>query len=129
MQAKSHINDVRFFDAIVKVAKNKYFWIKNCAGWIGFLEGASGVVIQWTYMYGRPKVDLAQYGLVTTIIGNSALFAMMFAPFIIKKIGKRNLLILCNLMNILLLLLLLPFYKWMYPKKVDKCVRIRDKKK
>lgn len=111
VQAKSHINDVRFFDAIVKVAKNKYFWIKNCAGWIGFLEGASGVVIQWTYMYGRPKEDLAQYGLVTTIIGNSALFAMMFAPFIIKKIGKRNLLILCNLMNIVLLLLLLPFYK------------------
>lgn len=111
VQAKSHINDVRFFDAIVKVAKNKYFWIKNCAGWIGFLEGAAGVIIQWTYMYGRPKEDLAQYGLVTTIIGNSALFAMMLAPFVIKKIGKRNLLILCNLMNIVLLLLLLPFYK------------------
>lgn len=111
VQAKSHINDVRFFDAIVKVAKNKYFWIKNCAGWIGFLEGALGIIIQWTYMYGRPKEDLAQYGLVTTIIGNSALFAMIFAPFVIKKIGKRNLLILCNLMNIVLLLLLLPFYK------------------
>ncbi|MGN0535015.1 MAG: MFS transporter, partial [Eubacterium sp.] len=40
IQAKTHVIQIKFTDAIRAVAKNKYFWIIALAGWIGFLETA-----------------------------------------------------------------------------------------
>ena len=101
---------VTFKDAIVTISKNKYYWIINIAGWIGFLESASGVILTWTFVYGMPEKQ-QHMGLATTIISNGALWAMLSAPFIIRKLGKRNLLIGCNIANVILLSLLYPFYK------------------
>lgn len=101
---------VTFKDAIVTISKNKYYWIINIAGWIGFLESASGVILTWTFVYGMPEQQ-QHMGLATTIISNGALWAMLSAPFIIRKLGKRNLLIGCNVANVILLSLLYPFYK------------------
>lgn len=101
---------VTFKDAIVTISKNKYYWIINIAGWIGFLESASGVILTWTFVYGMPEKQ-QHMGLATTIISNGALWAMLSAPFIIRKLGKRNLLIGCNVANVILLSLLYPFYK------------------
>jgi len=101
---------VTFKDAIVTISKNKYYRIINIAGWIGFLESASGVILTWTFVYGMPEQQ-QHMGLATTIISNGALWAMLSAPFIIRKLGKRNLLIGCNVANVILLSLLYPFYK------------------
>ena len=43
-------------------------------------------------------------GLANTVIGNAALWSMLSAPFVIKKIGKRNLLILANAINVFVIL-------------------------
>lgn len=110
VQAKTHVTQIKFFDAIRAIAKNKYFWITSLAGWIGFLEGATGVIFSWTFVYGHPD-KMATYGVLTTVIGNSALWAMLLAPWIISRMGKRNLVILCNLMNIVFLALLYPFFQ------------------
>ena len=40
IQAKTHVIQIKFTDAIREVAKNKYFWIISLATWIGFLETA-----------------------------------------------------------------------------------------
>lgn len=101
---------VTFKDAIVTISKNKYYWIINIAGWLGFLESASGVILTWTFVYGMPEKQ-QHMGLATTIISNGALWAMLSAPFIIRKLGKRKLLIGCNVANVILLSLLYPFYK------------------
>lgn len=101
---------IRLVDAIREVAKNKYFWITSLAGWLGFLEGASGVALSWTFVYGNGGKNAPMLGLVNTLIGNAALYPMILAPFAIKYIGKRNLLIGCNLINVLLLALMYPFY-------------------
>lgn len=101
---------VTFKDAITTIAKNKYYWIINIAGWIGFLESASGVILNWTFVYAMPEKQ-QHMGLATTIISNGALWAMLAAPWVIRKMGKRNLLIGCNICNVILLSLLLPFYK------------------
>lgn len=42
-------------------------------------------------------------GVANTVIGNGALWSMLIAPFIIRRFGKRNLLIWCNVANIFLL--------------------------
>lgn len=93
---------VRIFDALREIAKNKYYWIINIAVWIGFLEGAYGAILGWTFLYSDNGNKAVFYGTATTIIGNAALWAMILAPFAIKFFGKRNLLILCNILNIII---------------------------
>lgn len=107
--AESHVTQFKFSDAFRAVAKNKYFWITSLAGWLGFLEGAVGVIIGWTFIYAYPN-RMGLYGVATTLIGNAALWAMLLCPVAIRVIGKRNLLIWCNVANVLLIGLLYPLY-------------------
>lgn len=107
--AESHVTQFKFSDAFRAVAKNKYFWITSLAGWLGFLEGAVGVIIGWTFIYAYPD-RMGLYGVATTLIGNAALWAMLICPIAIRVIGKRNLLIWCNVTNVVLIGLLYPLY-------------------
>ena len=107
--AESHVTQFKFSDAFRAVAKNKYFWITSLAGWLGFLEGAVGVIIGWTFIYAYPD-RMGLYGVATTLIGNAALWAMLICPIAIRVLGKRNLLIWCIVTNVVLIGLLYPLY-------------------
>ena len=107
VQAKSHVVTVRFIDALRAVAKNKYFWIISLAGWLGFLEGAQGTILQWLYNYGKLCTS-EQYSIITLIYGNASLWGMLMAPFCIKKWGKKKVLIATNIFNIIFIALLYP---------------------
>lgn len=107
--AESHVTQFKFSDAFRAVAKNKYFWITSLAGWLGFLEGAVGVIIGCTFIYAYPD-RMGLYGVATTLIGNAALWAMLVCPIAIRVLGKRNLLIWCNVTNVVLIGLLYPLY-------------------
>ncbi len=109
IKPKSKENEVRFFDAIRAIVKNKYFWIINIAAWAGFLEMSYGSIMSWTFVYANPDKEY-MLGVATTIVSNGALWAMIAAPFLIRKFGKRNLLIGCNCLNIVLLSILLFTY-------------------
>ena len=103
VQAKTHTVHIKFTDAFRAVAKNKYFWIISLAGWIGFLESAFKNILGWLYNY-QNACSAGEYSLITTILGNASLWPMMFAPFIIRAIGKRNMLIFSNILNIFFIL-------------------------
>lgn len=107
--AESHVTQFKFSDAFRAVAKNKYFWITSLAGWLGFLEGAVDVIVGWTFIYAYPN-RMGLYGVATTLIGNAALWAMLICPIAIRVLGKRNLLIWCNITNVVLIGLLYPLY-------------------
>lgn len=109
IQAKTHIVHFKFTDAFRAVAKNKYFWITSLAGWLGFLETAVAVITGWTFIYGYPD-RMGTYGIAVTLIGNASLWAMLISPIAIRKIGKRNLLIWCNIANVFLIGALYPLY-------------------
>ncbi len=100
---KSGGASVRIIDALREVAKNKYFWITTSASWVGFLENSYGIVLSWSFVYAYGGKYEATLGVVNTIIGNAALWSMIIAPILISKIGKRNMLIMCNILNIVLL--------------------------
>ena len=108
---KRGVEYVSIIDSLREVAKNKYFWIINSASWVGFLESAYGVILSWSFVYAFNGEKQAYLGLANTIIGNAALWSMMIAPFIMNWIGKRNLLIAHNILNVILLALLIPCYK------------------
>lgn len=97
---------IRIIDAVREVAKNKYYWIIQSAAWIGFLEVGYGVVLSWSFVYGYGGKYESYLGLANTVIGNAALWSMIIAPFAIKFMGKRNLLIAANSFNVLVLIVL-----------------------
>ena len=109
--AKRPVEYVNLMDSLREVAKNKYFWIINLGSWVGFLEGSSAVLVNWTFNYSDDGAHKAYMGLATTLISNAALWAMMLAPFAIKLMGKRNLLIVHNTINVVLYAILLLVYK------------------
>lgn len=108
---KKKLEPVRMFDAIREVAKNKYYWIIQVANWVIFLESGYGVILSWSFVYGNNGDYAAAYGPVGTIISNAALWSMLFTPVVIKTIGKRNLLIAANSINVLVLICVYFTYK------------------
>lgn len=108
VQAKTHVVQIKFLDALKAVAKNKYFWITSLAGWIGFLESSYSNILSWLYNYGG-ACSGSVYGLVVTVYGNASLWGMLLAPFCIRKWGKKSVLVVTNLFNIVFILCMLPF--------------------
>lgn len=107
IQAKTHTVQLKFWDALRSVARNKYFWIMSLAGWMGFLELAFTNVMGWLYNY-QNVCSAGQYSLIITIAANASLWAMVFAPFFIRAFGKRKLLIFTNILNIVFISAMLP---------------------
>lgn len=108
VQAKTHIVRIKFTDALRAVAKNKYFWIISLASWIGFLESAYSNILAWLYNYGG-ACSGNEFSLIQTIYGNASLWGMILAPFCIKRWGKKAVLIVTNLFNVLFILMMYPF--------------------
>lgn len=99
VQARTHTIQISFVDSFKAVAKNKYFWIIALAGWIGFLEGAYGNILSWSYNYGH-TCNGTTFALIQTLTGNASLWGMLLAPVCIRRWGKRNVLIAVNFMNV-----------------------------
>lgn len=107
VQPKNHTVTMSFTDAFRAVARNKYFWIISLAGWIGFLEGSFGTIMGWMYNY-QEACSATQYAVITAISGNASLWPNLFAPFLIRRFGKKKVLILSNILNIVFIALMLP---------------------
>ena len=110
IQAKTHVIQVKLTDSLRAVARNKYFWIISIAGWVSFLEMSYSRILGWMYNY-QDVCSAGEYSIITMIFGNSAFIAMLFAPILIRKIGKRNLLILSNVLNVCFIMTMYPIVK------------------
>ena len=108
---KKQPEPVRMLDALREVAKNKYFWITQAAAWVVFLESGYAFIFSRTFFYAYDGKYAGSLGLANTIIGNAALWAMMLCPFAIKAIGKRNILIISNAVNMVFLMILYFVYQ------------------
>ncbi len=109
VQARTHVVQIKFLDAIRAVAKNKLFWVISLAGWVGFLENTYGNMIQWCYQYHNDDgISAGAYTVITLFIGNASFWGMLAAPFAIRKWGKKNVLIVTNIINAAFLALLYP---------------------
>ena len=107
VQAKTHTVKIKFTDAFRAVVRNKYFWIISLAGWIGFLENAVQNIMDWLYSY-QDACSPAEYSLIVTIRGNASLWPMLFIPFLIRVLGKRKILVVSNVVNVIFIILMLP---------------------
>lgn len=98
--AKDYTPKVPFFKGIGAGTQNKYQWARSITGWLILLQGGIGSVTTWYFYYGIKDVlglSTQQQGVLngtlTTILGAAATPAMLLAPLLIRKVGKRNLFI------------------------------------
>lgn len=103
VQAKTHTIQISFMDSLKEVAKNKYFWIISLAGWLGFLEGAYGNILSWSYTYGH-TTNGTWFSIINLITSNASMWGMILAPFCIRRFGKKKVLLGINALNILFIL-------------------------
>ena len=117
VQAKTHTVKIKFTDAFRAVVRNKYFWIISLAGWIGFLENAVQNIMDWLYSY-QDACSPAEYSLIVTIRGNATLWPMLFIPFLIRALGKRKILVVSNIVNVIFIILMLPIIRLGDPSQI-----------
>lgn len=98
--AKDYTPKVPFFKGIGAGIQNKYQWARSITGWLILLQGGIGSVTTWYFYYGiKDVLGLSTQkqgvlnGTLTTILGAAATPAMLLAPLLIRKVGKRNLFI------------------------------------
>ena len=104
--SKDYVPKVPFFKGIVAGIQNKYQWAKSINSWFILLASGVGNITTWYFYYGiKEMLDLttakqgALNGTLMTVLGAAATPAMFLAPILIRKMGKRNLVIfylVCN---------------------------------
>ena len=107
--SKSYNQKVGLIEGMVGIYKNKYWWIKQIASIIGFLESSFSVIFAWMYIYGTQ--NMVQYSLLTTIYGTASTIAMVITPLLLRKLGNRGILLFHNVANIGCLSLMFLVYK------------------
>ncbi|MBR3684721.1 MAG: MFS transporter [Clostridia bacterium] len=107
--SKSYNQKVGLIEGMVGIYKNKYWWIKQIATIIGFLESSFSVIFGWMYIYGTQ--DMVQYSLLTTVYGTASTIAMVITPLLLRKLGNRGILLFHNVANIGCLSIMFLVYK------------------
>ena len=106
--SKDYVPKVPFFKGIVAGIQNKYQWAKSINSWFILLASGVGNITTWYFYYGiKEMLNLttakqgALNGTLMTILGAAATLAMFLAPILIRKMGKRNLVIFYLVFNTL----------------------------
>lgn len=85
---RRQVQKVKFVDGFVKICKNRYFWINNVATWFAFARGAVTACMMWAYVYMLQNEVIQS--VASLVMGTASLVGMVMGPFIIKKTGKKN---------------------------------------
>lgn len=109
VSSKNYVQKVNILEGTLEIFRNKHWWIRTVSGWIGFLEGATGVIFSWIFIYGTQ--DYTMYGIMNTVTGTASGLAMFATPFLLKKLGNRKLLLYHNGLNIFFVIGMLCSFK------------------
>lgn len=95
--SKDYTPKVPFFKGVGAGIANKYQWARSLTSWFILLQAGVGNVTTWYFYYGIKDVlgltteqQGVMNGTLTTILGFAATPAMLLAPVLIRKMGKRN---------------------------------------
>ena len=103
---------VSFFEGAKEISTNKYFWIVTIfnvlAGIRGFAN-ITGWICQFSFKSSNAKTIANLF--CTTLLMNALVVGMLTGPFLIKRFGKRNVLLVANIGFTVMLVVQLIFYK------------------
>jgi Na+/melibiose symporter-like transporter len=85
---REHRPEVSMRRGFKAVLKNKYLWILNISGILGAVSWGSINLLNIIIIYGMRQDWLL--GIMATAVGISGAPGNLFLPFIVKRLGKRN---------------------------------------
>ena len=94
---KNYVAKVKFSEGVRQVAKNKYFWLLNFYNVLSGLKFGIGSILAWYCVYQIRNENML--GIMNTVIGTASVPLMLLAPILAKKIGKRNIIIITNILR------------------------------
>lgn len=105
IQEQEHKPQVGIFKGAKEVLRNKYLWITNVSQWLGSFQAGVINITNMLIIYSMRKDWFI--GVLATIIGTAWTPGMLLAPWLIKKMGKKKLVLLgkylfvaCSLLQI-----------------------------
>lgn len=103
--AKNFKQKQSFLQGCKKTFSNKFFWILNVSNFLGILKMVMSTLLLWYVIYdvapalteqGWGKLASSAQSVIQTVIGGACVPGMLLTPWVIKKIGKKKLLLIVN---------------------------------
>lgn len=89
IQEEDHKPQVSILKGSKEVFRNKYLWITNISAWLGSFSAGLINITNMLIIYSMRQDWFI--GILGTILGTAWTPGMLLAPILIKKFGKRNL--------------------------------------
>lgn len=103
VQEQEHKPQIDMKKGFKEVLRNKYLWITNISGWIGTFAAGSINIVNMLIIYSMRQDWVI--GIMATILGTAWTPGMLLAPIIIKKFGKKKIMLISKYTSVLCSLL------------------------
>lgn len=103
IQEQDHKPEINMRKGFKEVLRNKYLWITNISTWITTFSTGAINIVNMLIIYSM-RQDWFQ-GIMSSILGTAYTPGMLLSPWLIKKFGKKRLMLFCKYMNVLCSLL------------------------
>ena len=85
---KEHKPDINMKKGFKSVLKNKYLWITNISGLLGNISAGVINIVSAMFIYALRQDWML--GIVNAVLAIAGTPGLLLVPFLVKKIGKRN---------------------------------------
>lgn len=109
---QEYVAKVSFFEGMKLLSKTKYFWIItlfNAFNGVRSLSNITTWITQYSFASDTAKTIVGLY--CSTILMNAIAVALLVGPFVIKKLGKRNVMIVSSVGYVIMVALQLIFHR------------------
>lgn len=98
VQEQEHKPQVDMKHGFKEVLRNKYLWITNISGWATTFSTGAINIVNMLIIYSLRK-DWVM-GIMATILGTAYTPGMLISPWLIKKFGKKRIMLFCKYASI-----------------------------
>lgn len=109
---QEYVASVKFFEGVKLLSKSKYFWIITIFNSFNAIRNLANIttwLTQYSFVSDKSKTVVGLY--CSTILMNAIAIALLVGPFLIKKLGKKNLMIATCMGYVAMVVLQILFHK------------------
>ncbi len=99
VQEEAHKPHVDMKHGFREALRNKYLWITNISGWITTFSAGAINIVNMLIIYSLRQDWVL--GIMGTILGTAWTPGMLLAPLLIKKFGKKRIMLFCKYVTVL----------------------------